>query len=65
MWLSNLTNWGLLVKNFTIQLQREVLVFRSLSLVISLEGVIALDAKLKERQSHICVTVAQVGEGRV
>ena len=47
MWLSNLIDCDLLVSESRIQLQREVFMPRSLSLVISLEGMMVLNAELK------------------
>ncbi len=51
VWLSNLTYQGLLVRKSSIQLQREVLMPRSLNFVISLEGMIVLNAELKSMNS--------------
>ena len=50
MWLSTLTDCGLLVRMSRIQLQREVLMPRSLSLVNSLE-VMVLNTELKSMNS--------------
>lgn len=61
MRLSNLTCTGLLVTKSSIQLQREVLMPKSPSLLISLEGMMVLNAKLNDEQhSHIGVTVVWV-----
>ena len=51
VWWSDLTDCGLLVRKSRIQLQREVLMPRSLSLVISLEGMLVLNAELKSMNS--------------
>ena len=42
VWFSDWTDWGLLVRKSNIQLLREVLMPRSLSLVISLEGMMVM-----------------------
>ena len=47
VWFSNWTDWGLLVRMSNIQLLMEVLMPRSLTLVISLEGMMVLNAELK------------------
>src|SRR4029434_715838 len=51
VWFSTLTDWGLLDRKSSIQLQREVLIPRSLSFVISLEGMTVLKAELKSMNS--------------
>ena len=63
VWFSDLSDWGLLVRKSSIQLQREVLITRSLSLVISLEGMMVL--KVYEQHSHVGVVIVQVGKGGV
>lgn len=47
----DLTCWGLLVRKSMIQLQMELQIQRSTSLVISLEGVTVLNAELKSTNS--------------
>ena len=51
VWFSNLTDWSLLVRKSSTQLQKEVLIPRSLSLVISLEGMMVLKDELKSMNS--------------
>ena len=51
VWFSDLSDCGLLVRKSSIQLQREVLMPRSLSLVIGLEGIMVLKAELKSMNS--------------
>ena len=51
--MSNLTDWGLLVRKSRIQFLREVLMPRSLSLVISLEGIMVLNAELKSMNNSL------------
>jgi hypothetical protein len=51
MKLSNLTEWGLLVRKSKVQLQREGLISGSWSLVTSLEGMTVLNAELKSMNS--------------
>ena len=53
VWLCNLTDCGLLVRKSRIQLQREALMSTSLSLVISLEGMMLLNAELKSKNSTL------------
>jgi hypothetical protein len=49
--LSSLTCWGLLVRKSSIQLRRRGSMPRTLSLLISLEGMIELNAELKSINS--------------
>ena len=53
VWFSNRTDCGLLVKKSSIQLLRELLMPRSLSFVISLEGMMVLNAELKSMNSTL------------
>ena len=48
--LSNLTDWGLLVRTSRVQLQRDVLIPNWLSLEISLKQIILLNAELNDEQ---------------
>lgn len=51
----DLTHWGLLVRKDSIQLQRDVLMSRSLCFVVNLEGMTVLNAGLKSTNSiHAC-----------
>ena len=49
--LPTFTTWGRPVRNYRIQLQREVFSPRVLSLVMSFEGIIVLNAELLSMNS--------------